>query len=182
MELPPGKWERAWSKLRRRDVLLRIGLCVVTALALCALARGWQPPFAHHTGDVLPRDAAARVPFSAEGPEGTVVDYEAGQTLATAGRPLQPDEFRLLRLEHEAAIAEQPATQLFCRAAALVVMILALFGLCAVYLQRRERRLMVSLKQLTMMLGLAVLTVVLARWAAADARRACRPEPDRAGG
>jgi len=172
LELRPGKWELAWANLRRRDVLLRMGLCVIAALALCAAVRGWEPPFAHRTGEVLLHDVVARVPFSAASAEGEVVDYEAGDTLAEAGRLLQPDHVRLLRMEHEAAMARHPVVQKLCRAAAVVTIILALFALCAVYLHRRERRLMVSLKRLTMMLGLAVLTVVLAQRAAADAWRA----------
>ena len=34
LELPPSGWERALASLRRRDVLLRIGLCLLTALVL----------------------------------------------------------------------------------------------------------------------------------------------------
>ena len=35
LELPPGQWERAWISLRRRDVLARIGLALVAAVAMC---------------------------------------------------------------------------------------------------------------------------------------------------
>ena len=172
LELRPSQWERAWANLRRRDVLLRIGLCVVAALVLCVATGGWEPPFACRTGEVLSHDVVARMAFSAAGAEGTVVDYEAGQTLVEAGRPLLPDQVRLLRMEHEAAVARLPVVQKLCRATAVVAVTLALFVLCAVYLHRRERRLMVSLKRLTMILVLAVLTVVFARSAAADGWRA----------
>lgn len=113
LELPPGKWERAWADLRRRDVLLRIGLCVLTAVVLCVVVRPWQTP--------------------------------SGQ---------------------------RSASQMFLRAATMLAIILALFALCGLYLQRRQRRLVVSLKQLTMMLALAVLTMIVARWAVADRWRA----------
>ena len=32
LELPPGQWERAWTSLRRRDVLGRIGLALLAAV------------------------------------------------------------------------------------------------------------------------------------------------------
>ena len=32
LELPPGQWERAWTSLRRRDVLGRIGLALLAAM------------------------------------------------------------------------------------------------------------------------------------------------------
>ena len=36
LELPPGQWERAWTSLRRRDVLGRIALALLAAVAVCA--------------------------------------------------------------------------------------------------------------------------------------------------
>jgi len=60
-ELPPSQWERAWKGLRRRDVLGRIGLAALASLAICAVIRGWNPPFAYRTGYTPPRDIAAAV-------------------------------------------------------------------------------------------------------------------------
>ena len=76
LELPPRKWERALANLRQRDVLLRLGLCLLTALALCAVIRGWHPPFAYRTGYVLSRDLAARVPFELTDPAATATARE----------------------------------------------------------------------------------------------------------
>ena len=56
LELPPGRWEQAWAGLRRGDVLLRIGLCVLAALLVCIVIRGWYPPFTYRAGQVLLRD------------------------------------------------------------------------------------------------------------------------------
>ena len=63
LEMPPGRWEQAWTGLHRSDVLLRIGLCMLTAVVVCAVMRGWYPPFTYRSGQVLPRDVVARVPF-----------------------------------------------------------------------------------------------------------------------
>jgi putative nucleotidyltransferase with HDIG domain len=56
-------------------------------------------------------------------------------------------------------------SQKLSRAAAVTGVILALFAVCALYLQRRQRRVIVSLKRLATMLVLAVLSVVAACWA-----------------
>jgi putative nucleotidyltransferase with HDIG domain len=65
LELPPGRWDRAWASLRRGDVLARVGLGVGAAVLLCVAVCGWSPPFAYRTGQVLPQSVAARVPFEA---------------------------------------------------------------------------------------------------------------------
>ena len=170
LELPPGRWERAWANLRRRDVLLRIGLCLLTAVALCAVIRGWQPPFAYRAGDVPQHDVVARVPFSVS--EGSAADgnlvmsYQPGQTLAASGEPLDEDKTRLLETEHKAAVAEMAVTAKLLRAAAVIGVILTLFGVCALYVQSRQRRLLVNLRRLATMQVLAVLAVAAACWAA----------------
>lgn len=63
LDLPPGQWERAWVSLRRGDVLLRVGIGLLAAAALCAIARGWDPPFPFRTGHVPQRDIVSRVEF-----------------------------------------------------------------------------------------------------------------------
>jgi hypothetical protein len=64
LEIRPSKWERAWSNLRRRDVLVRLALCLATAVALCTVIHGWNPPFPFHSGQTTNRDVTARVAFS----------------------------------------------------------------------------------------------------------------------
>jgi len=71
LELPPTRWEQAWASLQRRDVLLRIGLCVATAVMVCVVIRGWHPPFVFRVGQVLPGDVVARAPFQTEDQEAT---------------------------------------------------------------------------------------------------------------
>ena len=375
LELPPGSWDRAWAGLQRRDVLLRIGLCLATAVALCVVIRGWHPPFIYRTGQVLPRDVVARVAFEAVSrtkseakreearrrvpyvyvndpgdldelveslinavrgvvaaesldaavlhgwgefrplPEETFLDvqsrerfeefkralaadkglaafrrsvdaalapfrqrgmllklaqkpgqgrydeivvcplgrpepearktvkvsdvligqgtairaalerelkspgvsapvfawisrrmietnppfatliwdeketdrameaavsavgevvesYQPGETVAEGRRRLSPDEVLALRREYEAFVAGRLLAEKIGRAAAVVALIVALFGLCAAYLFHRQRRLLVNLRQLGLILGMIVVAVVLSKHSAADALRA----------
>ena len=78
LELPPGQWERAWIGLRRRDVLGRIGLALLAAVAICAVIHGWDPPFAYRTGYTPPRDIVATVPFTKADPVATAAAQRAG--------------------------------------------------------------------------------------------------------
>ncbi|MHB1036158.1 MAG: HD family phosphohydrolase [Pirellulales bacterium] len=63
LQLPPGRIDRALAYLRRRDVLVRLALCLVTVAATWVVAGGWTPPFAYRTGYVPERDILARMPF-----------------------------------------------------------------------------------------------------------------------
>ena len=71
LELPPGQWERAWTSLRRRDVLGRIGLALLAAVAMCAVIHGWDPPFSYRKGYTPSRDIVAAVEFTKFDPDAT---------------------------------------------------------------------------------------------------------------
>jgi hypothetical protein len=79
LDLPPGQWERAWESLRRRDVLGRIGLALLAAVAMCLVIHGWDPPFAYRTGYTPPRDIVAVVPFKRFDPVATEVARQQTQ-------------------------------------------------------------------------------------------------------
>jgi len=69
--MPPGQWERAWTSLRRRDVLARIAVALAASIVLCVIIRGWEPPFSLRSGYVPSRDLVARVDFSQSDPLAT---------------------------------------------------------------------------------------------------------------
>jgi hypothetical protein len=71
LDLPPGQWERTWISLRRRDVLGRIGLALLAAVATCSVMHAWDPPFPYRSGFTPPRDIVAAVPFSRRDPGAT---------------------------------------------------------------------------------------------------------------
>ncbi|MCC6125407.1 MAG: HDIG domain-containing protein [Pirellulales bacterium] len=64
LDLPPGPWERAWLNLRRRDIVARIGLAFVSAVVICIVIQGWNPPFGYREGDAPRNGVVARVPFT----------------------------------------------------------------------------------------------------------------------
>jgi putative nucleotidyltransferase with HDIG domain len=64
LDIRPGNWERAWTQLKQREVMLRFGLCLFGSVALAVLTRSWDPPFHYRKGAILTRDVTARVPFT----------------------------------------------------------------------------------------------------------------------
>ncbi len=71
LELPPGSFERAMLYCKRGDVLLRLGLCVLTVLALWCVTLSWSVPLEYQSGYVPPRNIVAKVPFQQLDPEKT---------------------------------------------------------------------------------------------------------------
>ncbi len=78
--LPPGQWERAWTSLRRRDVLGRIGLALLAAATMCVVIHGWDPPFPYRTGYTPSRDIVASVAFTKADPEATAAARERARS------------------------------------------------------------------------------------------------------
>src|SRR3990172_6576344 len=80
LELPPSQWERVWTGVRRRGVLVRMGMVLLAALALCGVMRGWDPPFSYRTGYAPSNDIVAKVSFTKPNPEWTSVAREIAQS------------------------------------------------------------------------------------------------------
>jgi putative nucleotidyltransferase with HDIG domain len=62
--VPPGMVARSLSVLRRTDVLIRLTLCALAAVAMWGITRGWAPSFAYRTGYIPNREIIARVSFT----------------------------------------------------------------------------------------------------------------------
>lgn len=171
----PSSWRQAWARLRTGDVLLRLTLALVAAAGICLIVDGWRPPLAFHSGDLCRRDVVARVAFTVvdeHSPERKPIHYSAGQTLLTAGQIIQPGHIKILRAEREAALAGRHWTEPVLHAAAVSVLVLALFALTAVYLWNREPSVLTDLGRLSTLLVLVLIVVALCRWASADHWRA----------
>ena len=113
LELPPGGWERAWAALHRRPVLVKIGMAVLAALVLCAVMRGWHPPFIYRVGYVPQRDVTARVSFKANDPARTALAREQARRQARQvyeARPLDGAVDRLVTAVGEVIRAEDFAS------------------------------------------------------------------------
>lgn len=61
--MPPGMVARGLTVLRRADVLIRLGLCCLAAVAMWGITRGWGPSFSYRTGYIPSREIIARVDF-----------------------------------------------------------------------------------------------------------------------
>ena len=66
LELPPGHWERAWLGLWHRDMLSRMALALLAAVAVGAIIQAWDPPRHWRTGMVPTRYVTSRVEFKQE--------------------------------------------------------------------------------------------------------------------
>ena len=71
LELPPNMLERMFGGLQRVDVLARLGLCFLAAVAMWLIVGGWAPPFAYRSGYVPDRDILPRVEFRQDDPVAT---------------------------------------------------------------------------------------------------------------
>jgi putative nucleotidyltransferase with HDIG domain len=76
LDLPPGRLERALMALQRGDVLLRLFLCLVTAVAIWALTGSWAPPFTYRLDYTPQRDVTAKVAFKREDVEKTRIERD----------------------------------------------------------------------------------------------------------
>lgn len=100
-------------------------------------------------------------------------EYQAGQPLAFAGKPLGPEQMELLRREHEAYLANTGRTGAqIVRGLAVLGLIGAMFALCGGFVIHRHQRVFQNLNHFALLLAIAALTVMLARWLARDAWRA----------
>lgn len=63
LKLPPKTYEKAIGTIQRGDVLIRLGLCLLTAILVWVVTGGWYPAFSYRLGQVPARNIVARVSF-----------------------------------------------------------------------------------------------------------------------
>jgi putative nucleotidyltransferase with HDIG domain len=63
VELPPAMWERLLAYLQRGDVLFKLSMCLLTAVALWAITGSWRPSLGYRTGYTPRRAIVAQVAF-----------------------------------------------------------------------------------------------------------------------
>jgi cyclic-di-AMP phosphodiesterase PgpH len=120
LELPPGRWERAWIGLWNRDVLLRMAMAFAAAAAVCVIIKAWDPPM-HWRADLVPtRYVAARVEFKQENEKGTLqaqlkASEETKAVFLQDNKPLEQ-----LRAELRNKIAELTKTDALTEKTALL--------------------------------------------------------------
>lgn len=124
---------RTVRRLTRRDLVLRVLLCLVAAGFLLLITRAWNPPFPYRTGFVPERDLNARIDFQVTDREGVEQPHEVGSVLAVAERPLDTGEMELLRAEHDAVIASSPVGRKLRTGLGVYGLLLAVCALIGLY-------------------------------------------------
>ncbi len=109
LELPPGVWGNFWDRLRTGHVLVRLGLCALTAVLLWAITTGWEPPLPYHLGDAPPRDIVARTQFEREDLNATRKAQDQARSLAVAVYDQDPAQLEQLRAKLENAVTRLAA-------------------------------------------------------------------------
>ena len=104
--LPPGMFARSWSLLRRADVLLRVALCVLAALAMWGVTQAWAPSFSYRTGYIPSREIVARVTFEEQDIAETAKQREQAKAGAEYVYEHDPRPLEELRQELKNKVSE----------------------------------------------------------------------------
>jgi putative nucleotidyltransferase with HDIG domain len=100
------------------------------------------------------------------------VRYAAGDVLAEAGVPMAAESVGLLRREHDAFVRQQDTRQRVARTLALLGLFVAMFALSGFYIHRHHRELLDDVGKVIALLGLSVVTIVLALLSAGESWQA----------
>ena len=167
----PGRLSRLWDRARSGDVMLRLGLALVTAISLWGVTRAWAPPFAHRVDDVLTEDISVEYREDDNG-EPQIIPISAGQ-------PLTLEQIKMLSRDYADSIARLPRMSAFVRSLAAFGLIFGLFALCGYFMYHQDRRMLKDLRRFSTLLGLTVLTCAMARiaWPYPWRARRSAPEP-----
>lgn len=106
VELPPGIWGNLWEQIQRGSVLLRIGLCALTALILLIVTRGWDPPFRYRLNEVPDRNVVASVDFEQPDLAATAEAREQARKLTVAVFDQDPAPLEQLRAQLKLDLAK----------------------------------------------------------------------------
>lgn len=178
--MSPGKIVALGNLLRRRDVLLRLGLFLVAVTATWGATEAWLPPFPYHVGYAPSRNITARVGFNIPDPNAIgmqtdkFIRIEPGEAIGKANQPLQPETLEVLRSERNAYIADLYDTpqRLVERGLAIFALILGVYALCGYYVYWHDKRIIANLRRYMTLLVVTVATVVLTQAVSADPWRA----------
>ncbi len=174
IELPPGRVMRWLISVRRRDVALRIALCLLATAAIAFVSRAWETPFGFRKGYCPRHDILSRAKFESRDPRRDDLSrqHDKGELLATANHPLGDEDLRILLLEHKAHEAGTTMTAKVARTAAVVVLVLAMYCLCGYYVARTKRRPLDDLKRFCLLQAIVILAVGIGVWLSRDPWRA----------
>jgi putative nucleotidyltransferase with HDIG domain len=81
LKLPPRTYEKAIGTIQRTDVLMRLGLCLLTAIFVWIATGGWYPPFSFRVAHVPARNIVARVTFERVDKQATIDSQNAARRI-----------------------------------------------------------------------------------------------------
>lgn len=102
VQMPPNRFVLAFDMLKRADVVVRLGMCILAGALILVITQGWKHPFEFSEGDVPERSITARVPFSTVNEEETAKSRElARRQVVTIYRNNSgiPEQLRLQLIE-----------------------------------------------------------------------------------
>jgi cyclic-di-AMP phosphodiesterase PgpH len=94
--------------------------------------------------------------------------YSKGEVLVEQGQTIGEEQLILLRLEHDAALAELGWGDRLRRAVGILALVTALYVLTGLYVWRHERRFVRELKRVAMVCGLVLVALAVIRILAAQ--------------
>ncbi len=119
LELRPGVWGALRTQLRRGHVLVRLTLCLLAAVLLLVVTRGWSPPMPYHLGDVPARDITVRTQFQQIDVEATAEAREQARHVAVAEYTEDPTQLVQLEAKLENDVSQIVAAEKLSDVAAL---------------------------------------------------------------
>ncbi len=105
--------------------------------------------------------AAALVPMQ-------FVHYEAGKTIAPAGRPLDESALKLLKLDHDELVAQWPWASRVLHASAMLFAMATIFGLCGLYIRIHNPPLLAEVRRFGTLLAAVIAVVTFLPWTSSD--------------
>ncbi len=106
--------------------------------------------------DRLQKDAGRKVPDQFD-------NYMQGEVLVDQGQTIGEEQLILLRLEHDAAVAELGFGDRVRRATGILALVTALFVLTAAYVMRHERRIGRDPRHVSIVCGLVIVSLTVVR-------------------
>jgi putative nucleotidyltransferase with HDIG domain len=154
------------AEVRIKDASAKLQQALSDKIAppeLAASLFAWFEPRLPETLAInLPATRKAQEKEAAATPEVTKLFTKGKDVLAEADEPLTQESLTLLRLEHEAEVAERSWGRRVLRSFAVLGMYAAIYTLAGFYVFRRDRRIIDELPRFALLLGLMVLTISLA--------------------
>lgn len=101
---PETVWSRLLLRLRDRETLVRLGMCLLAAVALLVLLQSWKPPFPYRAGEFAADGIAAKIDFERVDAKATADMMAKAEQEVPLIYTNHPERLNTLRDELEAAL------------------------------------------------------------------------------